>query len=155
MPLRAGGVVASALLLAGCAGPVEIDAPPVDNATARACAAFVEALPADLDGAERRDTTPAEARGAAWGDPAVTVTCGVGEPDGFTRFSACEEVDGVGWYVPDEQLTDQGADAELTTIGVEPAVRLLVPAERRPPSGILVELSAVVADTLELARPCV
>ena len=47
-----------------------------------ACAALAKALPAELDkGVRRRPVSGDAARTAAWGDPAVTLQCGVPLPD--------------------------------------------------------------------------
>jgi hypothetical protein len=48
----------------------------------RACAALLEALPERLDpGVESRPVEPDTGRTAAWGDPAVTLECGVPAPE--------------------------------------------------------------------------
>jgi len=48
----------------------------------RACAALLEALPEQLDpGVERRPVEPDAGRTAAWGDPPVTLECGVPAPE--------------------------------------------------------------------------
>ena len=81
-------------------------------------------------------------------------------PTGFDRFSACQEVDGVGWYLPDDQLvgtTDQDVpDATLGTIGWSPVVRLDVPADYRPAgvAAALADLAPAVKQHLRQVRPC-
>ena len=93
--------------------------------------------------------------GAAWGDPEIVLVCGVDEPEGFDQFSACEEADGVGWYVPEEQAFDPSADLVMTTIGIEPRVELRIPGPYRPPAGILVEVAPAIKEHLRVFRPCV
>ena len=68
------------LLLTGCGGPVEVDVPDLDAADAAACEAFADDLPDTLGDEERVDVEPADAPAAAYGDPAIVVTCGVGQP---------------------------------------------------------------------------
>jgi hypothetical protein len=154
------GVVACApvlgLLLAGCSGgTVEVDAPDLDAADAETCAALLGDLPGELAGLTGREVSDPDV-GAAWGDPAMVLTCGAGRPDGFDRFSQCQEVDGVGWFVPPEQEEDLDADILLTAVGFEPAVSLLVPAEHRggESAAALTALAGPVKDHLELVDAC-
>lgn len=70
------------LLMAGCSstdpGPVDVVPPPVDADGLAVCARLAPLLPATLgDGLERRAVTADPDRVAAWGDPAVVLTCGV------------------------------------------------------------------------------
>ena len=154
---RTRGVVACALLAlaAGCTGSVEIDSPHVDASTRAACARFLEAVPEKVSGEVQRKTDPPDALGAAWGDPPIVVTCGVQMPDDFDAFSPCEEVNGVGWYSPDEDVADPTSDVTMTTIGFEPVVRIELPGEYRPPADVLVEIGAAVRTTLTRTKRCV
>src|SRR3546814_13080570 len=68
---------------------------------------LVAGLPTTLAGLESRELSGDTEYGAAWGDPAIVLTCGVGVPDGFDEFSACTEVSGVGWFVPPEQESSE------------------------------------------------
>jgi len=84
-PLRLLALPAAALLLAGCsAAPVDLEPGPAEGAEVdRACAALLDALPEQVDpGVERREVEPASGRTAAWGDPPVTLQCGVEPPEG-------------------------------------------------------------------------
>ena len=150
-----GAVLSGTLLLAGC-GPVELATPDLSEADAAACAALVADLPDTLAGHERVETEPPDAPGAAWGDPAIVVSCGVAEPDEFEPDSACLNVSGVDWFVPREQDLDNDADLTLTTVGREPRVRLDVPAEERPDgsAAALAELAAPVQEHLRPTQPC-
>ena len=73
--------------------------------------------------ASSRARSPAGALGAAWGDPAMVLTCGGRLPDDFDRFSQCVEANGVGWFVPADAQADQSATATLTAAGYRPVVR--------------------------------
>jgi hypothetical protein len=139
--------------LAGCAKePVSIDQVTLSADDLARCEALVAALPQQLTDLDRRKVSPAAALGAAWGDPAVVLTCGV--PDDVPAAATCQEVDGVGWYAPDEVVSDQSLDAELTTIGLRPVVHLHVPAEDRPPPAILVQLAPLLKQTLAATTGC-
>jgi hypothetical protein len=138
--LRTRGVVACAvvLLASACsADPVEIDAPELSTADARACRDLVDDLPDTMAGEERRTTTGDVEYGAAWGDPAIVLTCGVPQPEGFTDTSTCVEVDDAGWFVPDSVLAaifddDETVDIPMTELNHRPRVHVLIPGEYRP-----------------------
>ena len=159
MSLRTRGVAVSAflLLLAGCGGSdsAEIDSPDVTAAERTACEHFLGALPAELAGQQSRSVTPAGALGAAWGDPAFTITCGVGVPQGFDRLSGCTQVNGVGWFVPEDEAQG-GRDATFTAVGYRPRVALRVPADYQPEGGAaaLAQLAAPVRQRLKLVDRC-
>lgn len=149
--------VVLALLTTGCsAGPVEIDAPALSAAARTTCEGFVADLPDTLAGLDARDVTGDTAYGAAWGDPAIVLTCGVGVPEEFDQFSACTEVSGVGWFVPPEQEQDQDSDVVLTAVGYTPRVSLLVPAGQRgaPSADALATLAGLVKRHLALEDEC-
>ena len=147
--------LAATVLLTAC-GPVELATPDLAEADAAACAALVADLPATLAGQDRVETEPAGAPGAAWGDPPIVLSCGAGEPADFEPDSACLNVSGVDWFVLPEQDLDNDADLALTTVGLEPRVRLDVPAEERPDgsAAALAELAAVLQEHLRPAQPC-
>jgi len=121
-----------------------------------ACEGFFDDLPATLNDEEPRDTEPADALGAAYGDPAMVLTCGVALPDDYDKFSSCEEANGVGWYVPLEEIEDQAADVTLTAVGYQPVVRLEMPADYRPEgaAAAIAELATPVKDNLRLVEGC-
>ena len=148
-------MVAAALPVGCGTGAVEVERAPLSGADAEACAAFTEALPQSLLGLERRETEPGDAAAAAWGSPPVVVTCGVGPAEGFDRYSSCIVADGIGWYAPDAASEDLGSAVTLTTVTVAPRVRLEIPAEHRPPAGLLSELAPLVRRHLRETEPCV
>jgi Protein of unknown function (DUF3515) len=129
-------VTAAALASCGSGsdGAVEVHAPTLQEADARTCRSFVDALPATLDGQPSRAVTPASAPAAAWGDPAIVVTCGVGRPADFTDTSTCVQVNGVGWFVPDSVLlsSDNTKDVTFTAVGYRPRVQVFLPGQYRP-----------------------
>nr|WP_281385905.1 DUF3515 domain-containing protein [Nocardioides luti] len=123
------------LVAAGCSStPPAIDAPRMDDATASACRDLVAALPQELAGRERVEATGDTAYGAAWGDPAIVLTCGVGQPAGFSATSTCVQVDGTGWFVPDDVLlsSDETLDVTTTELNFRPRVELVIPGDYRP-----------------------
>ena len=157
------GVVASAatllpLALAGCGqNPVYLDTPTMEPADARSCQDLKNALPDDVADQHRRLTQPASALGAAWGDdPPITLVCGVGVPDSFDKFATCEEANGVGWFVPDDQINDESKDVTMTTVGYRPRITVTVPSRLRPEgvAAAMATLAGPVKAELKLSQPC-
>ena len=153
----AGGAVTAALVLAGCSSPVEVPVAP--SAADPVCARVVLALPQELAGAERRQTTSQGS--AAWtpddtGD-AITFRCGV-EPLPPTTEQCLTITDDAGtsvdWVtVPGDD--DAGRPWTFTTYGRLPAVELTVPASVLPEESqsFLVDLGLAVSAT-EQVRAC-
>lgn len=144
-------------------GPPEIESYDLDDADRAACEAFVADLPDRLADEPRVEVEPSDALGAAYGDPAITVTCGVPVPDGFDQASRCDEVNGVGWYVPDGSDDDPTTDLRLSVPGYRPVVELVVPSDYRPreasvgddvTAAALAELSGPVAENLRVEQRC-
>ena len=145
------GVVALLALATACA--VDVSDTKVSDAHRKACAALVDALPDQVSDQERRETR-GNPNSAAWGDPPIVLRCGVGRPAGYNQFSACEVVDGLGWFVPEKTIEDQGADVVMTTVGRDPAVEVEVPATYRPPDAVMVDLGGAVKAHTHLVKPC-
>ncbi|MEP6814332.1 MAG: DUF3515 domain-containing protein [Marmoricola sp.] len=134
----------SAALLLGLSGcAVGVGAPDVDARTRAACASFTKALP-DRVSDERSRSVDDKELGAAWGDPAIVLRCGVGQAKGFTKFSTCQETNGVDWFVPQDQLGDHPVDVVMTTIGRSPRIEVRVPASYWPPTAVMVDLTPTV-----------
>jgi hypothetical protein len=159
-PTTGRGVVASALgclLLTACSsGTVEIDEADLSEADRAACEALVEDLPDSVAGEPRRSVEPDDALGAAWGDPAYVLTCGVAAPGDYEPTAECSVIAGVGWYVPDDQLTDLGEDATPIALSLTPLVEVEVPARYRT-AGIdraLADLAPVLQEHLGEGLDC-
>ena len=120
-------------VLAGCSNAVQVAAPTTTGAAAAQCRALQARLPKTLMGGKRRSSTPASADTAAWGNPAVTLRCGVSEPgamnpaspqyDPTGSQSVADTVDGVCW------LTQQtgGGGFRFTTVKQQTYVEVDVP----------------------------
>ena len=124
----------------------------------RACRRLVDDLPDTLAGEDAREISPADALAAAWGDPAIVLTCGVEQPSDFTDTSTCVQADGVGWYVPDEVLLsdDESLDVTMTAVGYRPRVQVVLPGDYRPEgfAAVASALGRVVDRDLESVQPC-
>ena len=119
------------LLAAGCTssdpepapqatGPVDVPVPSVSREVQRDCAALVAALPVELDpGVERRPVSGDGALTAAWGEPPVTLECGVPDPE---RPDEPVTVNGLAWSV-----RDVGAGYRWTTRGLRLNLAVEIP----------------------------
>jgi hypothetical protein len=153
------GVLLSGLLLilAGCADqPVSIPSTDADPAERAACERFLADLPSVLAGERERALVRNGALGAAWGDPAIVLTCGGELPDDFDRFAQCVEANGVGWFVPADAEADQSATAAVTAAGYRPVVRVTVPGDYRPEgvASVIAQLADPVRAHLKLVDRC-
>jgi len=139
-----------------CSGAVDIDSGPLDLDQEQACRDFVAALPDELADESAREVAPDDALGAAYGDPAIVVTCGATIPPEFDKTQSCEVSNGVGWYVPSDVFDDQGADVTMTAVGYDPVVQLHVPGRYRPdgPAAAIAQLAADVKEHLTLVEDC-
>lgn len=152
---------ASALLLmvpvlTACGGPVDVDVPEMSDAERATCDAFTAALPATLAEQERDDVEPSDAPAAAYGDPAIVVRCGVPAPKGFDLTASCEQANGVGYFIPNEQYDDQGLDLTITAAGYRPRIEVVVPADYRPNAGAaaMSVLAPLIKEHLTLVDDC-
>ena len=160
-PSTGRGVVASgaalvALALAGCSSNPTIDDVDLSGADRTACETLVADLPDTLAGLERREVEPGDALGAAWGDPAYVLTCGVAEPTDYEPTAECNVIEGVGWYVTDDQLSDLSEDATPIALSLQPHVEVSVPADYRT-EGIdraLAELAPALKEHLGEGLSC-
>lgn len=158
------GVVASAafVLLAGCGDDApEIHAPEMSDADAAACRDFVAGLPDTLAGEKAVDVTGDTEYGAAWGDPAIVLTCGVGTPSDFTDTSTCIQIDDAGWFVPDRVFSDMfdgddKTDVPTTEMNYRPRIHVLIPGEYRPDGfpNVAGALTKLIAADFERVGTC-
>jgi hypothetical protein len=148
-----GGALAA--LLTSC-GPIDVATPPA--ASSKACAALAGGVPKTLLKQTAREVAPAEA-GAAWGDPAIVLSCGVDMPEDFTPGASCEEISGVGWYVPTDQFADSRLDLIIYTIGRSPVIRLEIPSGYRKDAAFVADtlttLAPVIKQQTKLEKPCI
>jgi len=139
-------------LVAAC-GTVDVPDTSVSASERKACKALVEALPEEVADQPSQETS-GNPLGAAWGDPAIVLRCGVGTPKGYDKFAACEIVNDLDWFVPDSAIEDQDADVVLTTIGRTPAVEVTVPASYRPPNAVMVDVGRAIKQHTRVTRRC-
>jgi Protein of unknown function (DUF3515) len=97
--------------------------------------------------------SPADAPGAAWGSPPITLVCGVDEPAGFNDVASCLTVSGVDWYIPTDQLEAQG-DLTMTTVNRSVSVEVRLPAAYSPPATALADLARPGRQSIPATDEC-
>lgn len=142
-----GAIVVSAL--SACSGPVNLATPTPAPSVRTVCSDLIAHTPAVVDGQKRREIAHPSPYAAAWGDPAISLTCGVAKPTALTAASECFEVNGIGWF------SEQQANGyRFTTIGRKAYAQVVVP-KKYVPSDPLVDLSKAINDHLPVVQPCV
>ncbi len=132
--------------MAGCARDVAVEPPTPGSSATAACPALVAALPRQLDGHDRRTTTPASPFTAAWGSPAITLRCGVPRPPQLAPTSELVTVNGVDWLpIP---LTN---GYRFVSVGRVANVEVDVPKDYAPEINAIVDLADPVTDALPVA----
>jgi hypothetical protein len=140
------------LLVAGCSpGPAPVPVPsPAPEVTA-ACTGLMKELPAKVLDRKRRKTSPESALTAAYGDPAIELTCGVAPPAGLAEaLSQCFEVNGVGWFAKQDEN-----GYIFTTIGRSVYVEVAVPNKYSPEANALTDVADVVHNHDKLVTRCI
>ena len=131
-----------------------MDVPPVPAgkaAAARACAALVARLPAEVDpGVVRRPVTGDATRTAAWGDPPVLLRCGVPLPERLAEPVSLGTPEGqlVQWSV-----ADIGDGYSYTTVDRTVPLEISVPGRYASPAEIVLPLLPAVVAALPAAPP--
>jgi Protein of unknown function (DUF3515) len=130
-------------LLTGCGGPgaVRLTPPhPAPPVSAR-CAALARGLPARLDGQARRAVSPASPLTAAWGNPPITLRCGVAPPAPLNPASELVVVNNISWF---PEPAGGASPSRFTEVGREAYVEVSVPAPDAPAGPVLVAVSNAI-----------
>lgn len=135
--IRLIAAAAFSVVVTACATPVTIPPPdPLDPA----CAELSERLPTRVAGQDPRPTTPESVATAAWGDPPISLRCGVPTPAALQPTSALITINGIDWFTQDLE-----AGTRFTTVGRVANVELTVPAAYEPEADVLVELALPIS----------
>ena len=134
-------VLTSGAVLTGCGvAKVAVPVPTPNPAIAAACSEIVKAMPATVDGQERRSVADSSQLTAAWGDPAITLRCGVDSPSNLKPESSIMTINGVDWFP--EQLT---AGYRFTTVNSAIFIEVNVPDKYNPEANALTDITNVLA----------
>ena len=141
-------VLAAVISATACSSAVSVPDPAPSGRSEQVCTALMADLPVTVLDGQRRKVEPGR-RSAAWGDPAITLRCGVEKPPKLTAASPCYEVNGVGWFAE-----EASGGYLFTTIGRTTFVEVGVPSEYAPEANALVDLAATVSRHDPLLKPC-
>ncbi|MCW6009133.1 DUF3515 domain-containing protein [Micromonospora sp. CPCC 205371] len=118
--------------------PVEMAAPALQERAATVCRALLSRLPATVQGMAQRPVTAGPEQNAAYGDPAVTVACGVPAAQ-VPPTAELSLLDQVCWY------QTAGDEATVwTTVDREVPVRVTVPKAYEAPGQKAIAFSGAV-----------
>jgi hypothetical protein len=127
---------------AAALAPIRVAAPPALTAAAqRACRDLVSALPTDLGDLRARPVDSPSPYVAAWGEPAITLRCGVARPPSFIATADVQQINGVSWFAE-----RRGSTTAWTVVDRPVYVEVLVPAADA--SGPVARLSTAVTAAL-------
>lgn len=126
--------------------PVELAAPALADRPATVCRALLSQLPPTIRDLKQRPVTAGAEQNAAYGDPALTLTCGVpavavGHTDDIWL------VNGVCWYA-----TERPESTVLTTVDREVPVRVDVPRAYEQPLQWLAPISETTLTSVPSAK---
>ena len=116
--------------------------PPLPAAAARSCQELVSALPTDLGDLPARPVDSSSPYVAAWGEPAVTLRCGVPRPPSFIATADVQQINGVAWFAE-----RRGGTTAWTVVDRPVYVEVLAPAADA--SAPVARLSTAVTAALE------
>ena len=78
---------------------IKVAPPPTLSAgQQQACQELISALPTDLGDLPARPVDSPSPYVAAWGEPAVTLRCGVARPPSFIATADVQQINGVSWF---------------------------------------------------------
>ena len=133
------------------ATPVEMAAPELSERAAQVCLAVTSQLPSQVRDLPARTVSAGPEQNAAWGEPPLTVACGVTQPQ------MCEKLGDTGCVPLDTELlimnqvcwyaVPSAGGATFTTMDREVPVRVTVPAAYAQPAQWANEFSDVVVAT--------
>jgi len=102
-----------------------LDMPPVTPEAEASCPALMSALPLELAGEPSRRVQSDSPYAYAWGDPPITLICGVERPAGFVVGVSAIQINGVQWYVD----TADPESTVWTTVDRPVYVQITLPAD--------------------------
>lgn len=122
--------------------PVEMAAPPLGEWEEIVCRAVLARLPAEVNGLPQRPVTAGAEQNAAYGEPPVTVACGV-PPVEYEPTELVLRLGPVCW-----QARELEGGSRWTTLDREVPVQVWVPDAYDSPSQQVVDISNTVAETV-------
>lgn len=124
---------------------VPVEAPPLDQGVAAVCRALVTRLPENLGGLPRRPVTAGADQNAAFGDPAIVLSCGT-EKATIPQNAQLLGLSNVCWF-PEEH----GDQTVWQTVDRQVPLRVVVP--KAADGSWVVNLSAPIVATVPATDP--
>jgi uncharacterized protein DUF3515 len=138
-PAPAASPAASAAALPS----IKVAAPPALTVAAQqACQELISALPTELGALPARPVDSPSPYVVAWGEPAVTLRCGVARPPAFIATADVQQINGVSWFAE-----RRGQTTAWTVVDRPVYVEVLVPAADA--GGPVARLSTAVTASLK------
>jgi uncharacterized protein DUF3515 len=128
-------------------GTVTMSAPELTGGTILTCRAFTAALPDTLRNLPRRPVSDGVEQNAAYGDPPVTVSCGV-PPVTVPPTSHVYPLSGVCWYA----APAAGGGTAWTTVDRTVPIVVTVPKRYDPPGQWVIGFSDTVAGVVPSSK---
>ena len=119
--------------------------PPLSAGQQQACQELIAALPTDLGDLPARPVDSSSPYVAAWGEPAVTLRCGVARPPSFVATADVQQINGVSWFAE-----RRGSTTAWVVVDRPVYVEVLAPAAEA--SAPVARLSTAVTAALK-SRP--
>lgn len=130
--------VAVGTLLVGCSNTVNLT--PGPGGSSQYCISVTSSAPITVAEQLIRETNPENSGTLAWGDPVISLTCGVARPTSLTATSQLIAVNGVDW-LPEKLTRGQ----RFTSVNTPEYVQVDIPEAYEPASSALVDLAAALA----------
>jgi hypothetical protein len=122
-------------------GTVSVTPPSLDARGTEVCRALIAKLPNSVRDRDRRPVSAGTEQSAAYGDPAIVVSCGGTQPS-FAPDAQLVGLSGVCWY--------QDQQAWVTAYREVP-IRVNLPASYQQPGQWIVDFSQPIVETVPLA----
>lgn len=136
------GMPASSAPSTQATGPVTLSAAPLGERPTAVCRALVAELPSVVRTKQRRPVTAGPDQNAAYGDPALTLQCGV-PPAEYPPTDDLFRLDDVCWH-----FRTDGDSTVWTTVDREVPVRVTVPGAATAASQWTIVFSRAVAESV-------
>ena len=122
----------------GCSNSLELA--PAPGGTTTYCIEVENSAPVSVADQLVRETNPGDSGTVAWGDPAITLRCGVTRPVSLTATSQLISINGIDW-LPEELTKGQ----RFTSINTPEYVQVDVPKNYEPAGNALIDLAEALA----------
>jgi hypothetical protein len=130
---------------AAATGPVTVAAPPLGSRAAVVCRALVAKLPERVRDAQRRPVSAGAEQNAAYGDPALVLSCGVAAPS-YPSTDDVWSLNGVCWHA-----TAASGSTVWTTVDREVPVQVTVPGPADGASQWVIGFTGAIASAVPSA----